>query len=303
MVFRNIRSFLEHVFSSSIWRSLQRLFLVALGALISALGYSLFQVPFNIVAGGLTGIGIIINHFSGLPVGMMYLLMNIPLLILGYSYLGRWRFILYTLIPVVVFSIAADFFTLSFPEMTQVAPLTDDMLLSAIYAGLLYGIGSGLIYRAGGTPGGTAILGRILQYKTGLPLSQLFLYTDSAIILVAGIVFGWDSALHALLTLFLMGMASDFVLEGPSNVRTAMIITSYPEELSQALTTGLRRSLTFWSVTGSYSRQDRSMLFCTVQRSQVSELKYIIAEVDPTAFVVIENAHQAMGTGFMKLKR
>lgn len=303
MIFRNIRSFLEHAFSSSIWRSLQRLLLVALGALISALGYSLFQVPFNIVAGGLTGIGIIINHFSGLPVGMMYLLMNIPLLILGYIHLGRWRFILYTLIPVVVFSIAADFFTLTFTEMTQVDPLTDDMLLSAIYAGLLYGIGSGLIYRAGGTPGGTAILGRILQYKTGLPLSQLFLYTDSAIILAAGIVFGWDSALHALLTLFLMGMASDFVLEGPSNVRTAMIITSYPEELAQALTTGLRRSLTFWSVTGSYSRQDRSMLFCTVQRSQVSELKYIIAEVDPTAFVVIENAHQAMGTGFMKLKR
>ncbi len=303
MIFRNIRSFLEHAFSSSIWRSLQRLLLVALGALISALGYSLFQVPFNIVAGGLTGIGIIINHFSGLPVGMMYLLMNIPLLILGYIHLGRWRFILYTLIPVVVFSIAADFFTLTFTEMTQVDPLTDDMLLSAIYAGLLYGIGSGLIYRAGGTPGGTAILGRILQHKTGLPLSQLFLYTDSAIILAAGIVFGWDSALHALLTLFLMGMASDFVLEGPSNVRTAMIITSYPEELAQALTTGLRRSLTFWSVTGSYSRQDRSMLFCTVQRSQVSELKYIIAEVDPTAFVVIENAHQAMGTGFMKLKR
>ncbi len=294
---------LKHMLTENTWRTVQRIFAVTAGAIIAALGYSLFQVPFNIVAGGVGGIGIIINHFTGLPVGVLFLIMNIPLLVLGYIYLGKWRFLLYTIIPVVVFSVAADMFVIFMPKTTHNEPLTNDMLLSAIYAGLIYGIGSGLIYRAGGTPGGTSIIGRIIQFKTGFPLSQVYLYTDTIVILGAGIVFGWNAALHALLSLFMMGLASDFVLEGPSNVRTAMIITSDPNTLTEALMKGLQRSVTYWAITGGYSKQDRSMIYCTVQRSQVNDLKYIVAETDPNAFMVIENAHQALGTGFMKLKR
>lgn len=299
----NIWSNLKIIPSTNTWLVVQRFFLVAIGSFIATIGYSVFQVPFNIVAGGVSGIGIIINHYTGWSVGTMFFVLNIPLLIIGYFNLGKWRFLTYTLLSVTVFAVGADIIVSAMPHVLDVYPITDDQLLSAIYAGIVYGIGFGLISRAGGSIGGTTVIARIIQKKTGLPLSQIFLYTDGAVILLAGLIFGWESALIALLSLFVNGMATDFVLEGPSNVRTAMIITSHPDKLIKALMYGLDRSISFWPVTGGYSGTTRSMIYCTVQRTQVSDLKYIVAETEPEAFLVIENAHQAMGTGFMKLKR
>jgi uncharacterized membrane-anchored protein YitT (DUF2179 family) len=122
------------------------------------------------------------------------------------------------------------------------------------------------------------------------------------VIVAAGLIFGWDMALHAMLTLFLSGIATDFAMEGPSTVRTATIVTNNPDALTHALLVGLKQGASQWHATGSYTGKDRSMVFCTVYRSQVNDLKYIVATVDPTAFVVIGQAHQALGGGFMHLR-
>jgi uncharacterized membrane-anchored protein YitT (DUF2179 family) len=281
---------------------LQGLVFLTVGTFIAALGYSLFQVPYNIAAGGLGGLAIIINHFTGWPVGTMFMVMNIPLLVLGFFYLGRWRFVLQTLLAVFIFSATTDLLTLYLPTVLESYPITQDVLLSAVYGGLVGGIGGGLIYRAGATMGGTGIIGRIIQIKTGVPLSQVYLYTDGAIVLIAGIIFGWELALYALLTLFLNGIATDYTLEGPGNVRSATIITNNPEPLAQALMAGLGRSLSEWEIRGSYSGSTRTMLFCTIYRPQVDELKRIVAQEDPSAFVTIGVSHQALGAGFMRLK-
>jgi uncharacterized membrane-anchored protein YitT (DUF2179 family) len=285
------------------WRTIQRLLLVIGGSIIGAFGYSLFLIPFNLAAGGLTGIGIIINYLTGWPAGATLFVLNLPLLVLGFFYLGRWRFVRYTLLAALVFSVATDLFIWYLPQVLGAPSITTDLLLAAIYAAIVTGIGSGLVYRAGANPGGTAILSRIIQLKTGIPLGQIYLYTDGAIVLVAGAVFGWETALLALLVLFLSGIASDFVLEGPSTVRMITIITHQPEELSQALMRRLGRGVSFWPVTGAYTGQEHTLLLCTVYRPQVSELKLIVAEIDPKAFVVIGNAHQAFGTQFSALKR
>lgn len=285
------------------WREIHYFILMFIGAVIAALSYSLFQVPYDIAAGGLAGIGIIINQFTGWPVGTMYLVMNIPLMVLGFFYLGRWSFVLRTLLAVFVFSAATDLFSFYLPDMLDQYPVTDDILLSAVYAGLVGGIGIGLIYRFGGTIGGTGIVGRIVQEKTGIPLSQLYLYTDGLIVLTAGVVFGWEIALYALLTLFLSGLATDYTLEGPSSVRTATIITLHPDEVSRALREGLGQSNSHWAITGGYTGQTRHMLMCTVYRPQVNTLKRILAEVDPNAFLTIGVAHQALGAGFVPLKK
>lgn len=281
----------------------RRIVFVSLGAVIAALGYSLFQVPYQIAAGGVAGAGIIINHFSGWPVGVIYLILNVPLLILGYLHLGRWPFVLRTLVGVLVFSVATDLFITYLPAMLETYPLTHDVLLGAIYGGLVGGIGNGLVYRLGSTLGGTTIPGRIIQQRTGIPLSQVYLYTDGTIVLTAGIVFGWELALYALLALFLSGMASDYIMEGVSNVRTVTIITNSPEALSQALMVELGRGVSRWEVVGSYTGQTHTMLTCTLYRPQVHDLKRIISQVDPTAFVTIGVAHQALGLGFNPLKR
>ena len=149
----------------------RRLVLLVAGALISAAGFSLFQVPYNIAAGGVSGIAILINHFTGWPVSALYLLMNVPLFVLGFFYLGRWRFFFSTALVVLLFSFATGWFNQNLPLYLATYPITDNVLLSAIWAGLVGGIGGGLVYWAGATLGGTAIVGRVIQVKTG-PLAQ-----------------------------------------------------------------------------------------------------------------------------------
>lgn len=283
-------------------KEMRRLTIMMVGAVVAALGYSIFQVPFNIAAGGLAGLGVIINHYTGWPVGTMYLIMNIPLLVLGYFYLGRWAFVVRTVLAVLVFSVTTDLFVHYLPTVMAEFPVTNDILLSTVYAGIIGGVGSGFVYWAGSTLGGTAVIGRIIQLKTGMPLSQVYLYTDGLIVLMAGIVFGWELALYAMLTLFLGGIASDYTLEGPSSVRTATVITNKPDLLSRALMTALGRGASQWQITGSYTGEAHSMLMCTIYRPQVNDLKRVIAEVDPQAFVTIGVAHQALGSGFSALE-
>jgi uncharacterized membrane-anchored protein YitT (DUF2179 family) len=286
----------------NIKQEIKKLLFLAIGTLITALSYALFQVPYNIAAGGISGLSIIINNFTGWPVGTLYLIMNIPLLILGFFYLGRWTFVIRTMVAVIIFSTATDLFLLYLPNMLDTYPLTDDTLLAAMYGGIISGLGIGLVYRAGATIGGTGIVGRIIQRKKGIPLSQIYLYTDGLIVLAAGVIFGWEISLYALLALFLSGITADYTLEGPSSVRTATIITNRPDSLSEALMAELGRGVSQWEITGSYTGENHAMLTCTVYRPQVSDLKQVVAQVDPQAFVTIGVAHQALGAGFIPLK-
>ena len=277
--------------------------MIGVGAAVTALGYSLFQVPFDITAGGLSGLAIIINYFTDWPEGFLFFIMNIPLVLLGFFQLGRWRFILSVIVSLIVFSVAADLFIHEMPKILDQYPITDNVLLSALYAGIVFGVGNGLIFRAGGCFPGTTIVGRIIQEKTGFPLSQTFLFADSLIIITAGVVFGWELAMLALISLFFSGFAADFIVEGASQVRSAMIITESPENLKSSLMEGLGKGITQWTVSGGYTSRERTLLYCVVHRSQVNDLKYIVSNHDSQAFVVIGVAHQAFGgTVFPRVK-
>jgi uncharacterized membrane-anchored protein YitT (DUF2179 family) len=286
-----------------IWRETKALLLLTIGVLIVSAAYVIFQVPNNIVAGGISGLSIIINQFTGWPVGLMYWVMNLPLLLLGFFQLGRWAFLYRTLIAATIFSISTDLLLLYLPQLLPEFPLTDDLLLNTIYGGIVGGIGAGLIYRAGGTMGGTGILGRVLQKRTGRPLSQVYFYTDGLIILLAGAVFGPVMVLYGFLMLFLNGLASDYTLEGPSTARTATIITNKPEEMIQELMRRIHRGVTYWPITGGYTGTQRFLVLCTITRPQVNELKEVVAQVDKEAFVTIGVSHEAMGSGFSSMPK
>jgi uncharacterized membrane-anchored protein YitT (DUF2179 family) len=285
-----------------IGKGLQTGLLLVIGATLAAFGYALFQVPFNIVAGGLSGVSLVINHFSGWPVGLMYWLMNAPLLILGYYNLGRWRFVIRTLFAATVFSIATDVFVAYLPHWIDQFPLTNDLLLSSIYGGIVGGISAGLVYRTGSTFGGTGIIGRVIQQRTGLPLSQAYLYTDGVIIAVAGLVFGWEIALYGVLVLFINGLATDYTMEGASSTRTATIVTNHPEAVANALMRTLHRGVSYWPVTGAYTGKEHFMLMVTLARSQVTDVKQVVAATDPEAFLTIGVSNRAMGKGFSALR-
>ncbi len=286
----------------TVWRELQIFLLVLIGTTIEAFAFSVFQVPYNLAAGGVSGIGLIVHYFSGFSVSAFYLLINIPLLVLGFFYLGRWRFLVNTIVAVTIFSVAIEVFNRYLPTRLENYPLTDNILLSAIYAGLVGGIGGGLVYAAGATMGGTAIIGRIIQVRTGIPLSQIYLFVDGTIIIAAAFVFGWEIALYAMLTLLLAGLATDYTLEGPSRSRTAIIITSKPIELTAALQADLGRGLTYWEATGGYTGEPRTAIMCSIYRPQVNDLKRIVNQVDPNAFVSIGMTQQVLGAGFTEFK-
>lgn len=287
---------------SRIAEELWRLVLILVGASVAGLGFSLFQAPYNIAAGGVSGVAILINHFTGWPISTLYFLMNVPLFVIGFFYLGRWRFLVSTAVAVMIFSTAIGLSDQYLPRLLDRWPITDNVLLSTVYAGLVGGIGGGLIYLAGATIGGTAIIGRIIQVKTGLSLSQIYLFVDGAIVLAAGVIFGWEIALYAILTLLLNGQAADFVLEGPSRARTAMVVTTRPQEITQAFIAELGRGVSYWQAVGGYTGEPRTVVMCTIYRPQVSDLKRLVAKHDPRAFVIIGITQQALGEGFTELR-
>ena len=211
--------------------TLRSFFFLTIGSLIAAINVNLFLAPSELAPGGVSGAAIIINKFTGWPIGLMMLALNFPLLFVGFKYLGRFNFLIRTLYVVILFSLGVDLLAPWLPA----GGATDNLMLSALYGGVVGGIGSGLIYRGQGTSGGTGILARVVQLKTGFPISQVYLLTDGFIVFIAGLAFGWDKALYALVTLYIWGIAADQVLEGPSVVRTATIVTDRPKEVAEAV--------------------------------------------------------------------
>jgi uncharacterized membrane-anchored protein YitT (DUF2179 family) len=271
--------------------TLQNYLLLTAGALVLAVNVNLFLAPSRIAPGGVSGSAIIINEFTGWPIGLMMLILNVPLLAVGFRYLGRFHFLVRTLYVVFLYSLGIDLLAGWLPA----AGITDDLMLNALYGGVVGGIGTGLVYRGRGTSGGTGIVGRVLQLRTGIPMSQVYMITDGAVIMMAGLVFGWERALYALATLFIWGIAADHVLEGPSVVRTAFIVTDRPKEVTQMVFSRLGLGVTAWPAQGMFTAEEHTVLFCTVSRPEVNALKAVVIEVDPEAFVVIGHGHQASG--------
>lgn len=270
--------------------------LILIGAVIQAVGMDLFLIPGKLAAGGVSGIAQIVNRYTGWPIGVMIILFNIPLFVLGWRFLGGRRFLLRTFLAVGIYAVLIDVLALYLPR-----DLTSDSVLNALFGGVLMGGGMGLVFRAKGTTGGTDILARLLGKWRGIPLSESFLLTDTAVVLGSGIAFSWTLALYAVVALYTSGMAAELTSEGTGVVRAATIITDKPQEVGQKIMHELSRGVTMWRGTGLYSGKERQILFCAISRSEVNPLKAIIYEVDPAAFVVIGQAHEALGEGFKPL--
>jgi uncharacterized membrane-anchored protein YitT (DUF2179 family) len=283
------------------WPSIRDFSLITLGALLQALALRLFLVPANLVSGGVSGIAQIINYYTGWPIGVMVFLGNIPLFALGWRFLGGRRFAMRTAYAVVAYSILVELL----PRLPFFPPngLTDDLVINALYGAVIAGVGYGLVYRGNGTSGGSDILARILTHYRSIPMTQSYLWVDSAVILAAGFVFGWKEALYAIVVLYVSGLVVDTTMEGGGTVRTAMIITSQPDIVSEKILGDMERGVTMLEGTGAYTGEGRPVLYCVVSRSEIQQLKSIVHEADPKAFMVIGVAHEALGEGFQPFRR
>jgi uncharacterized membrane-anchored protein YitT (DUF2179 family) len=297
-----MRSFWKAVFAEKgrlTWETVKDYGLIATGALLQALAIRLFLVPSNLVNGGISGASQLINHYTGWPIGLMILLGNLPIFLLGWRYLGGHRFALRTAFAVIAVAVFTDGLVLFLPTQG----LTRDLVLNTLYGGLISGVGYGLVYLGQGTSGGSDILARILNHWKGVSISLSYLLTDSLIMFLAGLSFSWENALYALVMLYVSGIAAEAVMGGSNVVRTAMIVTACPEEVGRQILYEMERGVTILAGKGGYTGQERPVLYCVISRSEVSQLKAVVREVDPRAFMVIGHAHEALGEGFFPLKR
>jgi uncharacterized membrane-anchored protein YitT (DUF2179 family) len=283
------------------WPSIRDYILILVGVVMQAVSLRLFMVPADLASGGVSGISQLIYHFTGWPIGLMVFIGNVPLFLIGWRLLGGRRFAIRTLVAVVAYSFFAD--ALLWLPFFPKAGITTDLVLNSLYGAVVSGIGYGLVYRAQGTSGGSDILARILNRWRGISMTQSYLMTDTLVILAAGFIFGWSKALYAIIVLYVSGLVADSTLEGAGTVRTALIVSNEAEQVSQRILSEMERGVTILEGAGGYTGEARPVLYCVVTRSEVQQLKTIVHEADPKAFMVIGVAHEALGEGFQPFKK
>lgn len=264
---------------------------ITAGCGLTGLGLVLFLVPNKIAAGGVSGLATVLHYVLGVPVGLTMLVLNIPLFMAGLKFLG-FQFGLKTLYGTLVLSLFTDALSL------VLRPPTFDPLLASIYGGMLTGVGLGVVFRFGGSTGGTDLAA--LLFRRFLPVSAGvgLLVADALVITLAGMVFNMELALYALLALFLTSRAIDAVQEGGGFAKAALIISDHSEEIARSILTELDRGATGIQGRGLYTKRERELLLVVVQRSEVSRLKNLVASIDPRAFVIVSNVHEVLGEGF-----
>ncbi|MGB9661755.1 MAG: YitT family protein [Moorellaceae bacterium] len=264
---------------------------ITAGCALTGLGLVLFLVPNKIAAGGVSGLATVLHHVLGVPVGITMLVLNIPLFIAGFRFLGL-QFGLKTLYGTIVLSFFTD-------ALSLVAhPLTSEPLLASIYGGLLTGVGLGVVFRFGGSTGGTDLAALIFRRFLPLTAGAGLLVIDALVITLAGLIFNMELALYALLALFLASRAIDAVQEGGGFAKAALIISDHSEEIARRVLTELDRGATGIQGRGLYTNRERELLLVVVQRAEVSRLKNLVASIDPQAFVIVSNVHEVLGEGF-----
>ena len=273
--------------------------LIAIGALLQAISVIVFQAPAELATGGVSGLSVIANYLiPALPIGAVVLVLNVPLFILGVRFLGGWRFFVRTIVTVLLYSLLMVILAAA-----GVRSVTHDIVLNTLFGAIIGGAGMGLVFRAKSTTGGTDVLTLLLSRWRGIPLSQGYLITDAIVMLLAGLIFGWEKALYALIALYVTGLVAEAIAEGVGITRAVTVITQEPEAVASAVMTHLGRGVTRWAGTGAYTGQERPILFIVVSRPEVATLKSIIYDADPHAFVVIGQVQEVYGEGFKQFER
>ena len=270
------------------------LFFITVGAVIAAFALEEFLVPFTVLDGGIVGVSMIISQLSGLPLGILTIVLNIPFVLLGFRRLGM-RFLVKAIYAMVLFSV----FLSVFKDMKAV---TDKEILVVAFGGVLLGIGVGLILRYGGCLDGTEIVAMFLSKNTEFSVGQIVLFFNIIIYGVAGFLFGPDRALYSLLTYFITSKVIDIVENGMEQGKSVMIITDHGKDIADAIYTQLGRTCTQMEGKGMVSNGKKTVLYCVITRVEVPAIKKIINDADVSAFMTISDVSEIVGNHIKRKK-
>jgi uncharacterized membrane-anchored protein YitT (DUF2179 family) len=263
------------------------LFLICLGSMLVAIALNGIIIPNKFVSGGLTGLALGIHYiFPYLPVSWLYFFLNIPLFIIGWKFVGR-RFFYYSIVGMIIFSVTV--------EWVHVPLQVQDKILSALFAGILTGVGAGIILKSKGSAGGTDILSVALLNRFCIRVGSTILAFNIVVLTAAAILFSLESALYTLVYMYVSSRFVEVVLTGLSQRKAVIIISPKWEEISKKILMEIVRGVTFIKGQGAYSGKDENILYTVVTFRELPRVKDIVREIDPDAFVVVHETLEVMG--------
>ena len=276
-----------------LWQKIDWIVETILGSAAFALGFALFLDPNDINTGGVSGLAMVVRELLGFgSVGTLTMLINIPLFLIGGAKIGK-KFFVGSFIGMVLSSVLIDVFAL----IPWNAP---EPLVSALYGGVLCGAGLGMVFVAGASTGGSDILVRLLKKKyRNVPIGRISIIFDTMVVLLTGLVFhDISKALYSGIVVFLCGQVIDAVVYRFDYSRVALIISKEHGAIVKAIDKKLERGATYLHGAGSYTGQDMEVILTVVRKGQLAELKELVMDIDPAAFVIVQEAHQVLGDGF-----
>lgn len=285
---------------------------ILVGCVIMALGMNLFLIPYKLAPGGVSGLATVLHHVSDgrLPVGMLMLAMNIPLFLLGWKSKGH-GFMLRSLFGTIVLSLVIDLTAPYIDRMVNVwfvsldvSMATPDYLLNALAGGLIMGIGLAFVLKEDATTGGTDMAAAILKkFVPGLSIGTFLLILDVLVVLFATIAFrSIKLGLYATVSLYIASKTIDAFLEGLNFAKTLMIISDRAQEIAVRIMNEIDRGVTGLKGVGMYSGKEKTVLLCVVKREEIAQVKQVVREFDPQAFVLLSDAREVLGEGFVPME-
>ncbi len=269
-----------------------RLCVIAAGCLISSSSINLFLVPHHLLSGGLSGIAIIAYYLFGTPIGMLMLVMNVPLLVAAYKFLGK-AYTVNVIFGTLLLSVGID--ATSFLNQFTIV---DDALLAAIYGGVFAGFGYGMIFRVNASSGGTDIVAAIVKKYYSINVGHIVFGFNCLIMFAASFLFGVKLAMLTLISMFISASVTDKVIAGFNHRKTFIIISDYTRQISEGIISEVGRGVTFLQGEGAYSHKRKDVLFVVASLTQIGKIKLIVRLIDPAAFMIVQDANEVMGRGF-----
>ncbi|ABW19801.1 YitT family protein [Alkaliphilus oremlandii] len=273
---------------------------ITFGCALMSLGLVFFLEPNTIAPGGVTGLAIVIQKIAGVPIDVSNLVINVPLFIAGIFILGG------------SFGAKTGYATLSLSAFIRIFTIfgsgyvpTNDLLLSSIFGGVVLGIGIGMVFRSGGTTGGTDLAGAILnKYLPNISIPKLMGILDLLVVITAGIVVrNIDTSLYSIISLYIVTQMADFIVDGLNYSKAFYIISDRYDEISGKIISDLDRGVTILEGRGYYTGADKNVILCIVDRAQVANLKKLVYEIDERAFMMVNTVHEVLGEGFKEVKK
>ncbi|MBC2857399.1 YitT family protein [Cetobacterium sp. 2A] len=271
-------------------QKLRELFLITVGSFLYAVGINYFFVANKLAEGGVTGISLIIYYLTGISVSLSYLVINIPLVILGWKLLGK-KFVYKT-----IYGIGAVTLALKLTSGLQ-GPM-EDLIVVSIFGGITIGTGLGIIFYAGGSTGGIDILARILKTYKGLAVGKAMFIMDFLVLCMVAILFGKVIFMYTLIATFICTKVIDFIQDGITKAKGVMIITEKSDEIKEFIMVEMGRGITIFEGKGGFTSNKKEIVYCVVSKLEIFRLKQTIKKIDPKAFVTITDVSETLGEGF-----